>query len=478
MNLTPRLPHRPLLWPDQILNLQDLLLQHPAPLYIVGGAVRDALMHRPVNDVDLAVDGSGIQIARKIANQFQGDFFVLDAERDVGRALLPNGEHPLVVDVARLRGATLADDLMDRDFTLNAMAVDLKSDLNSLIDPLNGEGDIQRKVLRQCSLQSLRADPVRALRAIRLCVQLGFRLEPATLQQVRMVVPQLEQASVERIRDELFKMLALPRAAAAIRIAESVGLWRVVIPALATFAVEHATTDDPSGWQATFSTIEYLTQILTTINYTRTDNTAASFALGMLAIQLDRYRQRIIQRLFTKWPNGREHRALLILAALIQTAMTGKQAFELGVDLRLSVDEQECLKRLCDQLPGFWSMDSQSRLAVHYYWRQTGPIGVDLCLLALASHLQSYANVIHQDDWLKRVEHVHVLLDAYFEHFTEIVEPPQLVDGNELMEALSLKPGPMIGRLLDRLREAQVVGEVTTQSEALRALQRWAEHLR
>jgi tRNA nucleotidyltransferase/poly(A) polymerase len=477
MSLTPRAPHRPLLWPDQVLDIQNFLLSQAGSVFIVGGAVRDALMHRPVNDLDLAVDGSGIQVARKLANQFQGDFFVLDGDRDVGRALLPNGEGTLMVDVARLRGESLAEDLLDRDFTLNALAVDFRSDLNSLIDPLNGEGDIQQKLLRQCSSQSFQTDPVRVLRAVRLCVQLGFRLEPATLQSLRAVVPHLEQVSAERVRDELFKMLALSKPATAVRIAESVGIWRTIIPALDTSAAERATPDDPSGWKSVFSIIDYLSQILTTISYTRTDNTAASFGLGMLAIQLDRYRQRIIQHLLIKWPNGREHRALLVLAAMLQSAMNGKQAVQVGADLRLSVDEQECLKRLCDRLPGFWSVEVHSKLDMHYYWRQLGATGIDLCLLALAQQLQTYDSVIHQEDWLRRVEHVRLLLDAYFEHFTEVVEPPQLVDGNELMELLSLKPGPIIGRLLDRLREAQVTGEVTTRTQAVAALQRWSERI-
>src|SRR5690242_19985865 len=124
MDVTPRQPHRPLFWPDILLDIQEFLVDKPDEIYIVGGAVRDVLLHRPLHDIDFATSGHGIQIARQLANHFKGDFFVLDNDRDVGRALLNLPDGQLVLDVARYRGSSLLDDLSDRDFTLNAMAVD------------------------------------------------------------------------------------------------------------------------------------------------------------------------------------------------------------------------------------------------------------------------------------------------------------------------------------------------------------------
>src|SRR5690606_38622251 len=116
-DLTPRVPYRPLLWPNFVFDLQDALTDLAEPAYIVGGAVRDALLHRPVKDLDLTTAQDGIRLARRIANQFKGDFYPLDVERDVGRALVETRDGRLVIDVACFRGATLQDDLADRDFT-------------------------------------------------------------------------------------------------------------------------------------------------------------------------------------------------------------------------------------------------------------------------------------------------------------------------------------------------------------------------
>ena len=139
--LTPHEPYRPLVWPDVVYDLQDMVADAPQPVYIVGGAVRDALLHRPVTDIDLAAASGGIALARRLANALHGDFFVLDAERDVGRTLVDTPQGRLIIDVARFRGEDLLADLSDSDFTINEMAVDLKGDLRLLIDPLCGEQD-------------------------------------------------------------------------------------------------------------------------------------------------------------------------------------------------------------------------------------------------------------------------------------------------------------------------------------------------
>src|SRR3954447_1213413 len=100
MDIRPRQPHRPLIWPDILRDIQEFLADNTDEVYIVGGAVRDALLHRPLHDIDLATSASATKLARKIANHFNGDFFILDEDRDVGRALLNLPEGQMVLDVA------------------------------------------------------------------------------------------------------------------------------------------------------------------------------------------------------------------------------------------------------------------------------------------------------------------------------------------------------------------------------------------
>jgi len=393
MDTAPRQPHRPLFWPDFILDLQEFLHDIPDEIYIVGGAVRDALLHRPLHDIDLATPQDAVKLARKIANHFNGDIFVLDAERDVGRVLLDLPDGRLTLDVARFRGSSLLDDLQDRDFTLNAMSVDLHGDLSLLVDPLNGETDVKHKLLRRCGDHALSDDPIRALRAVRQSTQLGMHIESETLKDVRHVVPEFAAVSPERLRDEWFKVLDLQRTAAALRVANSLGLVDTILPeAQALQAAPDTILPGVNVWQHTLTVIENLAGILNSIHYTRTDQTAASFGMGMIVIQLDRYRTSLIQHLGKLWPNERTHRALMMLGALLHDAgrvdgskSSEKQSAELAAAradaLRLSVPERDYLVTLIRQQQLPLMLSDTTPLSLYQFWKQTGEVGVDICLL-------------------------------------------------------------------------------------------------
>lgn len=467
-DLTPRVPHRPLIWPEIVNDLQNLLADSAFPVYIVGGAVRDALLHRSLTDLDLAIAGGGIALARRIANALKGDFFVLDDERDVGRALLHREEGRFIVDVARFRGDHLLADLADRDFTINAMAVDLTGDLSLLIDPLGGEQDIQIKQVRRCSPHALSDDPIRALRAVRQSVQFGFKIEVETVKDVRAAQDKLRGVSAERTRDEFVKLLALPRARAALRVAEALGLLAELVPEIARLKdLTPASRSHTDGWQETLSIVEKMGQIVTAISPRRSDYTGATFGMGMLIMQLDRYRSRLLEHIHQPWPNERPHEALLVLGALLRAADIQAIAERANM-LRLSNAERERLTGMVRYGHILLDTNDQSPLAIHRFWRKAGAAGVDACLWAAAHYLGCWANEINQDQWLLLVERLRIFLGAYYEQYDSIVEPPVLLDGNQLMTALELERGPVIGLLLERIREAQVMGIVHTAEEALR----------
>ncbi len=479
MDIAPRQPYRPLIWPDILLDIQEFLADVPDEIYIVGGAVRDALLHRPLHDIDFATSGHAIQIARKIANHFNSDFFVLDGDRDVGRVLLNRPDGRLMLDVARYRGASLQDDLADRDFTLNALAVDVKADLGLLIDPLHGEEDIKKHLLRRCSSHALSDDPIRALRAVRQSSQLNMRIEAETLRDIKASVNLLRESSPERIRDEWFKLLSISKPVAAVRIADSLRLVEQVIPEVVPLHnLNEPAPAIQNTWTHTLALIENLTSIFNVISYTRTDQTAASFGLGMLAIQLNPYRSRLLSHMDTVWPNDRTHAALLLVAALMFDSgknlgyenHESRSAAYAGVRadaLRLSVAEKSRLITLVRYQRLVLTLEDTAPLSIYRYWRKLNEAGIDVCLLTLANYLATYGSYLKQNEWLMLVDRVRVLLDAWFDKYEQIVSPPALVDGNLLMQTLQIKPGPILGELLEQIRMAQVTGDVHTQADAL-----------
>ncbi|MDP2776696.1 MAG: DUF5678 domain-containing protein, partial [Anaerolineales bacterium] len=207
--------------PPLIDKIKDTL---PADqeIYLVGGAVRDLLTSRLSHDFDFALPSNGISIARKVANALGADFMPLDDERDTGRVVLTDQDGTRIyLDFATYRGANLAEDLRARDFTINAMAYNLRD--NTIIDPMEGASDIRAKVIRACSPTSLSDDPVRILRAVRQAAAFGFRIEKNTRELMKQGADQVGSVSAERLRDEIFKMLNGPKADTSIRALEMLG---------------------------------------------------------------------------------------------------------------------------------------------------------------------------------------------------------------------------------------------------------------
>ena len=138
----------------------------------MGGAVRDIVLERDIQDFDFSSDSDPRKLARKVADRLGGVFYVMDEKRFTTRVILKRTtESPLVMDFSFLQG-TLDNDLQSRDFTINAMAIDVRTH-ERILDPLKGGRDLQERWLRLCNPLSLVDDPVRVIRAMRYATELG-----------------------------------------------------------------------------------------------------------------------------------------------------------------------------------------------------------------------------------------------------------------------------------------------------------------
>ncbi len=477
-----RLPIRPLRWSPFAPVLQELLAEFEA-VFLVGGVVRDAFWGYPAHDFDLAVPDHAFAVARKIANHFDGAFYKLDRERETGRALVNYQGQPITVDVARFRGEHLLADLQGRDFTLNAVAVPLVSDLSQVFDPLNGLIDAQARILRRCSPDSIASDPVRALRAVRMSLRFGLRIEPDTRADIRQYGPGLVRISPERVRDEFMALLGGRQQATAIRILDILGLLRLIIPEVDLLPRA------PGGnerWERVLRTIDRQDAILQTIGPDRTDRTAAQVGLGMIVYYLDRHRSHLQEHLAVGWPNGRSHAALLTLAALLRECVeaAAEQAPPLpgqpdslhliekrATALRLSrpeIDRLIAVIRHFGRLQPLLEGATPSRRDVYRFWRDCGPAGGDICLLGMAAALADAGPALDAQQWSRILQAIDILLAGAFESGERnVTNLPLLVTGKDLMHTLHLRSGPQIGRLLEEIREAQAAGEIRTTEEAI-----------
>ncbi len=451
-----------LAWSDFVHDLADLLRARgvQVPLYLVGGAVRDAWLRKPTDDIDIVVQSQAIRLARRVCDWLGADIYVMDRERGVARVFVKEADRTLCLDFADQRGTTLEDDLRDRDFTVNAMAADLLGDIGALVDPLDGKRDLRAKILRRCSPDSIAADPIRGLRAVRLSTQFGLAIEPATAADIRHRTEGIRETSAERIRDEFFKLLGLDRAARGLRVLEHLGLLRMLVPAIA-----------PADLPRSLAHVARLSTLLAAISRRRTDNTAAAFDLGMLVIQLDRFRSSLQAHLDQEYGNGRKHAQLLVLSALLQDA---DQAATVAESLRLSTGESRILSRVAGY--EFASLDwSMTRLEQHRFWHRLGDCGVDVILLGAAKLLATQGVTLDQRDWLGRVDQITQLLDVWFNQRDTLVKPKLLLTGHDVKRILGIEGGAQIGEALTALREAQVLGELSTPDEAREFVARLSE---
>ena len=180
-------------------------------VHLVGGAVRDAGLGRPVNDLDVVVADAGPEIARRLADRTGSRLVELGGDRFGAIRLVSGSRH---LDIWDLRGGALSTDLWRRDFTVNAVALQVPE--GAVTDPTGGREDLARRRLRATREGVFDEDPVRVLRLARLATTLpGFSADPATVGWARAATPRLGEMPHERLRDELALLFGQPQVAPA-----------------------------------------------------------------------------------------------------------------------------------------------------------------------------------------------------------------------------------------------------------------------
>ncbi len=451
------------------------------------------MLARPTHDLDFVMPSNAIPTSRRVANTLGGAFFPLDADRDTGRVLLSAPEQgQLILDFSSFRGPDLQSDLLGRDFTINAMALDLRN-LQTLIDPLHGASDLRAGVLRACSETALQDDPVRILRCIRLAVEFELKIIPELRRQMHQAQPGLANVTAERLRDEIFKMLLGRSPLTALRTCDILGILDDILPELPPLKnVSQSKPHVEDVWEHTLNTAQKLDTLISILQPRHDPQEAANWTMGLVSLRLGRYRQQIEQHLNTPLNPDRPLRALLLVAALYHD--TGKpDTFQRVEDGRIRFLEHEALgAELVRQRGKAWRLsnpeierlativrhhmrplllaqapETPSPRAIYRFFRDTGPAGVDICLLSLADTLATYGVTLPQAVWNRQLDVARILLEAWWERPQESVSPPALVNGNDLMEIFRLAPGPQIGQLLEQIREAQAAGELQNRDAAL-----------
>jgi putative nucleotidyltransferase with HDIG domain len=479
-----------------ILDSVRAALPEGISVYLVGGAVRDALIGRAIHDLDFAMEREAIKTARRVADELHADYYPLDIERDTGRVIVTNKDGSrIVMDFASFRGPDLEADIRGRDFTLNAIAFNLRD--NSIHDPLGGGMDLKEKRLRACSPSAFVDDPVRILRGVRLAANFGFSILPETRKAMKEATGLLGSVSAERMRDELLRILGGSQPATCMRALDILGALDKVLPELSALkGVEQTAPHVHDVWEHTLGVVNQLELVLEALAPGFNPDSVSELSTASMVVRIGRFRQQISDTLAAPITSDRSLRSILFLAALYhdvakpQTKKTdeeGQMRFwdhdQQGAEiatrrartLAMSNDETNRLEavirnhmRILFHANRLVKEGKQpSRRAVYRFFRDTGPAGVDVSLLALADMRATYEQTLPQENWAALLDVVRLMLENWFEKPAESIDPAPLVNGDDLMSTLNLQPGRIIGEMLDAIREAQAVGEISNREQAL-----------
>jgi poly(A) polymerase len=521
--------------PAVLAKIARLLATHKKQGYIVGGFIRDWLLGRKTNDIDIAVSGDVISIAQKVAKEIRGKFVLLDDINNIARVVVieaesprrtaPNQESPGLewhFDFSTF-AEDIESDLGRRDFTINAMALELSqfaaaSTANrgpkklailaaekqfplKLIDPFSGKEDLRDKILRAVSEQIFEADAARLLRAVRLAAELSFTIEPTTESLIRRYSQTIAEVPGERVREELLRLLSQPRAAYYLRYLDKLGLLLTLIPELAEGkGVEQPTVHFWDVFEHSLQTVAAIEFLIRESDWEYSNDDMLSTAPWSDAIE---------KHLSQEVSSGSNHKVLLKLGGLFHDIAkpmtksiddTGRARFlghtKQGAAMTANILERLRFSnreiRLVESLvyhhlrpvqmaktgapknsPNFWGENEEfpTQRAIYRYFRDTAEVGIDILFLALADYLASRGPLVSMEEWKRHCQLINYILAEHDKQQAKIL-PVKLIDGNDIMSAFDLAPGPLIGKLLAMVNEAHASGELNTREEALALVQR------
>ena len=453
--------------------------------YLVGGSVRDAILGKTTRDVDIVLYGSANRVGDALADSLHGHKIRIDFERDAARVIAGSQDDRVVIDLLSLPHDGILPDLRRRDFTINAIATPLESAVFGtwdLIDPLGGAQDIASKKIRAGSGGVFTEDPVRLLRAVRLSAENGFVIEPETESMIRGFAPRLAESSPERIRSELLRILAARGAEKWIRLMDSLGLLSVVFPELDRARnVEQPREHYYDVFGHLVAALDYADQIVSNryeLDFVRemmpkfdgmdayfgqdaSDGHTRGAFLKLTALLHD------IAKPHTKTiePSGRvrffghSEKGEEIAGDILARLRVGRR----GIGMVRSMVRHHLRPR---------QMGNKGELptnrAIHRYYRDLGNVALDTLYLNMADFLAARGPLITPTEMRNQVRVISHILMVGPQNQTVVSSRKGLLTGHDIMNEFQIESGPLVGRLLRSVAEAEARGQIETKEEALK----------
>ncbi len=438
--------------PESVLDILSKFDKAEYEIYVVGGAVRDILMDRKVNDWDFTTNATPEEILKVIPgglynNQF-GTVFTDNPDdpeqpHEITTFRTEEGyedyRHPNKISW----GKNLNEDLSRRDFTINAMAIKYQNsgDGFQIVDAFGGQKDIQARVIRAVGDADIRfsEDALRMMRAIRIAAELGFTIEEKTFEAIKKNAPLINKIAKERVKEELFKVLASTNHYDGILLFKNSGLMQEILPEfIKCFGVEQKSPGRHHVYDVG-------THLLMSLKNCKSEDPVTRFATLIHDIGKP--------QTYKKLPSG-------VITFYNHEMVSTKIAENIADRLRFSNKERGKFIKLI-RWHQFSVDENQTDSAIRRFLRNVGLENVeDMLTLRVGDRLGGGAR---ETSWR---------LEEFKKRLVEVQKQPFSVNdlkinGYDVMKKLDIKPGPEVGKILNELFEKVVGKEIENEKESL-----------
>lgn len=465
----------------EISEVINLAKETNTDVYIVGGYIRDILLKKKSLDIDLVVSEKAESFAKKLAKKINGKCFILHSDLQVYRVAVINNPDLEYIDISLMQGKNIEDDLSRRDFTINALAVKIENFDNikkNITDCFDGIKDLKKKEIKVVSKKVFNDDPLRMLRAFRFASEYNFKISKETLSLIKKSSSKIITIAGERIKNELFRILNNKKSSQYIAAIDECGLLEKMFPVITKMKKSAKNFYyHPKGlFQHCFQTYEALEKIFIKLdkyfpqskdileqhlNEPFSENVNKKNLLKFIAVFHDCAKPECAKRMDNK------------MRFLGHEELGAKKTAQIMKELKMSNKEIEFAKAIISEhmrpsnLAKSEVITNRAQMRLFRDVKENTPY---LLILAM-SDWHSYKTLkkkIYSPKVLKQQEKsVAKLILGYYD-FINNKPKDKIIDGNVLMKELKLKPGKIIGELLQYINNAYEEGRIKDKTQALK----------
>ena len=434
--------------------MQDSLIEKIKPYiknydaYLVGGYLRDLLSGEISPDRDIAIKCDNLaKLTKKIADELNGSFVELDPVNEIYRVVF--GED--YIDFAKLLNNNLDDDIKRRDFTINAIMYDINNE--KFVDITGGKKDFEEKIIRTYKISNLLDDPLRTLRAIRFQAKFGFRIDDEIVNFIKENNSLILNVAPERVHQELIKTFEGKFLIDALFSMDETGLLDVIFPFFKDIK------KIPSNSHHHLDLFHHLIETTKNIRINKPELKLAAFIHDLAKPDC-----------WTIEPETGRHRFIG------HDELGAKKVVPFLKKLKFSNKEIEYISKMVQFhiYPSALMKDENvTERAIIRFIRKIGDDTLDLLELARADRLSARGPAVSDEMIEVNLSNLEKLKEKYFEISPKLKEMPKLVDGNEIMQILNLKPSPKLKEIIDEIKELQLEGKINNKEDAINFLKNY-----